>query len=439
MTSVWRWLCHHRAPVSRLLLVFLTLYVTTLLLFHMPSLVRRGASVTLPDDVSVDDVISGLWNYDPGPLQYLPRSCRPLRDVAFIKCMKCATETLGTVFRRYAYLRNLTVLLPREKKIYLGWPYQMTPLDYQPTSLHGDRFNLLMEHAIYNGSFMRRVMNPGTAFVTMIREPLDHFVSTLNYFNVFEIANVSTRHGMKAVQTYLRNIEYYEQVYKSSAASTKRYCIPDGFSVTKNLLSHCLGMPLGFPEGSADISDNVDAVGRYIRAVDSEFLLVMIMEYFEESLVLLKRMMCWGTKDIIYHSTNSGSYRKNISWHLLTPHDRQLHKEWSKVDYIVYRHFNRTFWAKVRQQGEDFALEVQHFKRVQKQVTWFCNTVIAYGDSYIRIPESPWSPAFNFSSSDCQLMAAPLLVMLQQQHKQREPNLKAVNFSGHPRKLKPLC
>jgi hypothetical protein len=67
--------------------------------------------------------------------------------------------------------------------------------------------------------------------------------------------------------------------------------ILDGFSVTKNLMAQCLGMPLGFPYGRADISNNLHAVQDYIQNLDEEFSLVMIVEYFHESLILFKRLM----------------------------------------------------------------------------------------------------------------------------------------------------
>ena len=43
-------------------------------------------------------------------------------NFVFIKCMKCATETVGNILRRYAFTRNLNVVLPRSDNIYLGWP-----------------------------------------------------------------------------------------------------------------------------------------------------------------------------------------------------------------------------------------------------------------------------------------------------------------------------
>ncbi|XP_076441858.1 galactose-3-O-sulfotransferase 2-like [Babylonia areolata] len=432
---VMAWFCKagRRGSVFRqLLLLLLLVYLGGFLYFTISSSMARR-DMSRMDYSIIDDIIRGRWRRRLGSVRYVAPTCQAQNNLVFIKCMKCATETLGTIFRRYAYLNNLSVVLPVKNRIYLGWPFPITHMDYRPSS---QGFNLLMEHAIYNGTFMKRLMNPGTVFLTMIREPLDLFVSAVNYFNVFQLSNASLQNGMEAVQAYLRNIHHYEVLYKSHAAAPKRYCIPDGFSITKNLLSHCLGMPIGFPPGRANITGDLAAVTQYIKELDSEFQLVMLMEYFEESLVLLKRLMCWSVKDIVHYSTNRGSYRKNTSWSVLTSYDRDLHREWSHADYLLYDHFNQTFWRKVRGQGQDFWQEVAFFREVQRQVTSFCHNVTPYGDSRINFPPSPWSPPFSFTTADCKLLTSPLLPMLKERYEKQEPSISPVSI---PREFLPLC
>ena len=445
--------CRFKNPTFQLLVMITLVYLVGLTcLLNFPTLKQSNKKLNLnnftppdynsvkdvnkPSSISIDDVIKGKWMNGFAQPTYVPPSCHPQRNLVFIKCMKCATETLGTVFRRYGYQNNLSVVLPVEKRLYLGWPFPITDIDYRPS----DRgYNLLVEHAIYNGTFMRKLMNPGSVFVTMIREPLDMFFSVLHYFNVFELANMTMKQGTEAVQAYLRHIHQYEAVYKSPAAAPKRYCIPDGFSITKNLLSHCLGLPLGFPPGRGNIENDMEAVVQHFENLDSEFQLVMIMEYFDESLVLLKRLLCWDTKDILYHASNRGAYQKNASHDKLSQVDRDMHRWWSRIDYRLYDHFNRTFWRKVRQQGLDFQQEVIFFRHVQHQVSRFCHNLRPYHNSYIQFLESLWSPAFTFSSQECQLMASSLLEMMKKRHEKEEP--KNANFSNVniQRKFVPLC
>lgn len=442
---------------SRLSLALFFLGSTCLLstlIFDLLSADRsQGVYVSLPDDVKIDDVISGSWQHDsPGPLLYLPRSCRPRGDLVFLKSTASAGEVVGALLRGYAYRHNLSTALPVGGRSYLGWPYPLTAADVRPSSRG---YNLLVERAVHNASFVRELMNPGTPLVALIRQPLDLFLDTLRRFNVLQLANVSgsgSVHGGMGpgpgpgpVQAYLRDIHRYEEAYKSRQAAPRRDCVPDGFSVTRNPLSHGLGMPLGFPPGRDNFTDDPGAVEGYLAGLDSQFVLVMIAEYLDESLVLLRRLMCWDTKDVLYRVESGGDHddhrRQDEVWRQgLTLSDRHRHRQWSGVDYLLYDLFNRTFWDKVRRQGEDFLQEVTYFRRVQSQLGWFCRSVTPYGESYIRFPESVWSPAFTFSSEECRLMAAPLLDKLKERYQKEEPNhTNSPTVTTAPRKFTPLC
>jgi hypothetical protein len=50
----------------------------------------------------------------------------------------------------------------------------------------------------------------------------------------------------------------------------------------------------------------------------------------------------------------------------------QIFKNYSYIDFVIYDHFNHTFWKKVKEQGEDFYGEVDQFKLVQMLVNQFC-------------------------------------------------------------------
>nr|XP_054757334.1 galactose-3-O-sulfotransferase 3-like [Lytechinus pictus] len=48
-----------------------------------------------------------------------------------------------------------------------------------------------------------------------------------------------------------------------------------------------------------------EEVSRMIRRLDRIIDLVLIAEYFDESLVILQRLMCWDFKDIVYITQNA--------------------------------------------------------------------------------------------------------------------------------------
>jgi len=49
---------------------------------------------------------------------------------------------------------------------------------------------------------------------------------------------------------------------------------------------------------------NFTAVKEYIAFLEGEFDLVMIMEYFEESMVLMKRLLSWEFEDFFHIKSN---------------------------------------------------------------------------------------------------------------------------------------
>lgn len=190
--------------------------------------------------------------------------------------------------------------------------------------------------------------------------------------------------------------------------------------MVKNLMAHCLGMPLGFPAGHKDISMNDTAIMQYIGELDAKFSLVMIADYFPESLVLLKRLMCWTLKDILYHSSNVRN--RKIQEIIPTDEELKLYYNFSKIDFILYEHFNKSFWRKVQKQGPDFFDEVNHFKVVQLLMERFCfveNNANSKGQ-FLTIPKSKFNQEFNISSEYCSYMTRYLLEDIRKQYNRNE-------------------
>lgn len=335
-------------------------------------------------------------------------------NFVFIKCMKCATESLGTVFRRFGYTRHLNFALPLKRNLYLGWPFPFEKKFVRPSRFE---YNILFEHSVYNGPEMKLLMPNDTVFITMIRSPWEQFKSSYNYFSLGGIAGVKQEDN---INEYLRNIEGYEAVYKSPENNAKRWCFPDGFSMTQNIMSHCLGMPLGFPEGRDDIRNDSVAIRSFIKHLDETFLLVMIADYFYESLVLLRRLMCWSLKDILFHHANLNSYHyKSFP---AKGEYFEIHRNWSNVDYVLFEYFNKTFWEKIAGQGQDFQREVDHFRLVHLAVDRFCfvENSWLFPKRYITIPGSKFNNSFNVTGEDCNMMYTYMLTLLWERHYQDE-------------------
>ena len=185
-------------------------------------------------------------------------------NVVYIKMIKCASETLVSILRRYGYLRNLSFVLPVGKRIYLGWPYEMSQTFYRPSKTRS--FNMLVDHAVYNETIMAQIMPKDTVYITSIREPFNQFKSMFNYYKLALNSKMDST-LMDSISEYLQHLDKYESVYKSHGATKTRYCIPDGHSMSKNLMAFNLGFPTGNPEGSRGLSHDEKSIKSFFDSI----------------------------------------------------------------------------------------------------------------------------------------------------------------------------
>nr|KAG5690208.1 hypothetical protein BaRGS_019004 [Batillaria attramentaria] len=75
---------------------------------------------------------------------------------------------------------------------------------------------------------------------------------------------------------------------------------------------------------------NETAVTQHIAKLDRELDLMLVMEHFDESLVLLKRRACLQLKDIVHYKLNS---RKSEPKHMITEADHQALRLWQMADH----------------------------------------------------------------------------------------------------------
>ena len=127
----------------------------------------------------------------------------------------------------------------------------------------------------------------------------------------------------------------------------------DRLKLIRNGMFFDLGLESKDFENSAKIRNS-------IRQIDQGFHLVMTMERFDESLVLLKRLLCWDLDDVVYFQLN----RRDVSQKRtkISPRLRNKIRTWSRADSALYEHFNKILDKKISQQPESFRREVKELK-----------------------------------------------------------------------------
>ena len=54
----------------------------------------------------------------------------------------------------------------------------------------------------------------------------------------------------------------------------------------------------------SSFKSNSKAIKEYVEFLEEEFDLVLIADYFDESVVLMKRLLCWELDDVLFVKTN---------------------------------------------------------------------------------------------------------------------------------------
>lgn len=88
---------------------------------------------------------------------------------------------------------------------------------------------------------------------------------------------------------------------------------------------------MGYP---ANIS--IDGLRTAISTMDSLFDLVMVSEFMDESLVLLRHLLCWSVHDVVVFAKNE---RRNEVKPALNPVAVKAIRELNSADSILYNHF----------------------------------------------------------------------------------------------------
>ena len=307
-------------------------------------------------------------------------SGKEVHHILFLKIHKAASGTATSVFFRFGITRKLKFVLPKHLNI-ISSSDSIKDKYIHPRL--NQSFDIMTSHMIYDNSAVKTYLNKDTVYIGILRDPFQQFKSSINYMQpkyVYKLSNANP------VQEYLKDPMKHEK------ANTRG----PRFSWINNRQA----VEFGFPD-DVIMSKNRSAIDRYIQKLDKEFHLVLIAEYFDESIVLMRRMLNWSTKDVLYRNLHiRGWDRKNT---LPKPRDRIKFRNWAAVDYALYDFFYKRLWQQIKEAGSDFFEEVLYFKNIRAEVDDFCKVTPNITGIY-NIPESAWSAAIQIDLEFCKLM-----------------------------------
>jgi hypothetical protein len=302
-----------------------------------------------------------------------PITCKPgeeKRNLVYAKVPKTGSDTLAQVFRAFGYTRNLTFVLPSKSYNGINWPDQVEPDTYYKSKT--GTYNILCEHAVLNITKFKALMPRDTVYIASIREPFARFISAFNYFQVSRLINITDD---IPARTFMTSPQYFDNVFKSEC--NRRRIYP---AVLRNAMSFDLGFRMGHPEGSVDWTYDKRRIDHWLKQLDEVLDIVLINEHFDESMVLLRRRMCWSTKDIIYifsKANNKKHVVDDVVFRSSTQNSSSVVDKfymWSAVDVKLYEHFSAKLWQQVAEleDVDTFWDEVIELKAILAQVAELC-------------------------------------------------------------------
>nr|XP_027221256.1 galactosylceramide sulfotransferase-like [Penaeus vannamei] len=292
----------------------------------------------------------------PGPLgnQEGPRkSCVPQNSVYFLKIPKCASTTSFQIFVAYGVKHGLNFALPHLPPEYHGSP--------------DGRYDMVVYHTLFDKERAQQMVKESAKYVAAIREPASRFES-MWYFAEYEKKFGMTLSAFAKAQQY------------ASTPQRKLNTIASFFGVK-------------------DPSDRATESEMHSKAkgLNETFDLVMIAERFDESLVLLKHLMCWDTQDIVYVKAKirSASYRPKSSEAIM---DRL--RELNRQDVILYKFFSEVFEEKVKAFGEErMRREVEDLRQANARLLEDCGAELSGSSKTVKT----WRVTSN--SSICKMIS----------------------------------
>lgn len=202
----------------------------------------------------------------------------------------------------------------------------------------------------FNKAEIQHLMPNNTIYITILREPSTMFESSFTYFYHYCQSFKRVQDG--SLETFLAEPWRYYQPKEHDSI------------YARNMLAFDLGLD---KDRSGDDEEYVQAS---LAEVERVFSLVMIAEYFDESLVLLRHLLSWDLEDILYIKLNM---RKPSSKQSLTPGLASKIRSWNSLDTRLYDHFNASLWRQITALGPACVeREVQVLRQAQEKLLRSC-------------------------------------------------------------------
>ena len=302
--------------------------------------------------------------------------CKPVTKFGYLKTHKCGSTTIQNILLRYVVKHGLNVVLPENGEKYvsvleiicvnfkflhdfLQGPFVDLSPDpklwrRRPILRPGQNYSVFCLHTMWDHDHVKELIGDqgrGAKYFSIVRDPVDVFISKWDYYGFSKAFKMD-------LETFATNKSISFREKKKNKKEVKLGMMLDDF--------------FGLPEGNLY---NKSAVVAKIAQIDADFDLIMVMERFDESLVLLRELLCWDWGDMTYFKKNSWQDTRRSA---LSQEGRARLKEWLWGDYLLYDHFKKRFDETIRKYNDNMEWDLEKLRTLNLNIESQCVKVGIY-------------------------------------------------------------
>ncbi|XP_037089717.1 galactose-3-O-sulfotransferase 2-like [Pollicipes pollicipes] len=241
--------------------------------------------------------------------------CRPKYNIGFLKTHRCGSSSIQNILFRFAARHEIFLVLPASGEYISTEPFRVEDVCLVPSYRIG--YNMLNLHTRWNHAEVRRILPKDTVYFSVLRDPVGQFLSMFRYLEMDRFVTI--------------------EAFASGEIPEQRL---SGFFGRNQML-------WDFGLSAEELTDE-RRIRQKIIEIERDFDLLLIADRMDESLVLLRELLCWPPLYMVSMRLNS----LMASSELPAGQDTRTRlATWLKGDYMLYNHFYQRFEERVQRFG----------------------------------------------------------------------------------------
>jgi len=298
-------------------------------------------------------------------------SCTPPGGMVFLKKHKSASSTLQTVAKNFCRYYSMPSESPPVGSVSGGYPGP-----FQPQFLGAPRHPkplAISTHQVFNYEIEKSLFPENSFFLTSVREPFSLFRSMFEYFYRRWDSEAAVRNRKCGFTCW--GAPYAHWLAEDPSESRVRFGaeiseyldrLPKIFNKSDSWAFRAKNFQ-AFELGLDWTRDDKKYVNSKINELNQAFDLILLAEYFYESLVLLREKLCLPWTAMYARSRMvSKPYTKEP----FTSSQTTTLKKFYAQDFQIYKYFNQTLQKKISAYGR---ARMSHDARKLRQMYALCD------------------------------------------------------------------